>query len=53
MVSAGFKMIRFDLHRFCWILIMFVDLGSFDKISTIWQIGVDLGIFEFGLVNLI
>ena len=47
MVSAGFKTIRVDLHRFCWNFVFFVDLGSLEWIR------IDLGIFEFGLVNLI
>ena len=39
-VSAGFKTIRVDLHRFWWIWFVFIDLGRFYMISTIWQIGV-------------
>ena len=39
-VSVGFKTIRVDLHRFLWIWYVFIDLGRFYMISTIWQIGV-------------
>ena len=55
MVSAGFKTIRVDLHRFYWILRFVGDLGRFYMISTIWHIDrIDLGIFgKLGLVNLI
>ena len=56
MVSAGFKTIRVDLHRFCLVLMtFFVDVGRFYMISTIWHIDrIDLGIFgELDLVNLI
>ena len=41
MVSAGFKTIRVDLHRFYRKFIFVVDLGRFYTISTIWQIEVD------------
>ena len=39
-VSAGFKTIQVDLHRFWWIWYVFIHLGRFYMISTIWQIGV-------------
>ena len=45
-VSAGFKTIRVDLHRFCCNLIFVVDVGRFYAISTIWQIV--LGSDRFG-----
>ena len=55
MVSAGFKTIRVSLHRFCFFNFIFVDVGRFYTISTIWQMGwvrIDLGIFgELGWRN--
>ena len=60
-VSAGFKTIRVDLHRFCCILfflLIWVDFTRCQRFGRLGWVRIDLGIFgefdgEFGLVNLI
>ena len=56
-VSAGFKTIGVDLHRFCWIwyfLLIWEYFAWLQRFGRLGWVRIDVGIFdELGLLNLI